>query len=252
MTARRAPLSPRQRTPPSHTDSGRNSSRDLDYCRRPLLAELTKLVIETLVISVYNSNMNQHELSLGLQHLSDLLQLEGDHAFSIVVCGVSALIACDLVQRTTKDVDILALMQGGKLSSPAPLPETLVITANRVAIDLGLPDDWLNNGPSSGPGGLFQVGLPDALEDRLTLKSYGTNLQVFYVGRLDQICFKLYAAVDQMGSYHGQDLAKLNPTLEELEFAITWVKTQDSSEGFLTMLEQYLMEVGHDDAVQFI
>ncbi|WP_205618969.1 hypothetical protein [Rubritalea marina] len=132
------------------------------------------------------------------------------------------------------------------------MPETLVSTANRVAIDLGLPDDWLNNGPSSGPGGLFQVGLPDALEDRLTMKSYGTNLHVSFVGRLDQICFKLYAAVDQMGSYHGQDLAKLNPTLVELEFAITWVKTQDSSEGFLSMLKLYLMEVGHDDAVQYI
>lgn len=89
-------------------------------------------MVKTLLISVYNANMNQPELSLGLQHLSDLIQLEGDHAFSIVVCGGSALIACVLVQRTTKDVDILALIKDGKLSSPAPLPEALISTANRL------------------------------------------------------------------------------------------------------------------------
>ena len=196
--------------------------------------------------------MDFKQLDENLGHLSDLLESSGSSRLELVVCGGSALIACELVQRVTKDVDVLALKEGGELISPAPLPENLVRQAERVAVDLGLPMDWLNNGPSSGPGGFFQVGLPLGLETRLTMKNYGACLLVHYIGRLDQICFKLYAAVDQMGSYHGQDLAKLAPALDELEFAIKWVKTQDSSEGFLMMLEQYLKEVGYGDAVQYI
>lgn len=198
--------------------------------------------------------MNKGDLDNALLHLAALLEVGGKtERYSLVVCGGSALLACELVSRVTKDVDVVALRDDtGELVSPAPLPEAIINAAARASKDLSLPADWLNNGPSSGPGGLFQVGLPDQIVSRFLTVDYGPCLAVHYVGRLDQICFKLYAAVDQMGSYHGQDLIALNPNVEELGFAIKWVKTQDSSEGFLQMLRLYLTSIAHADAVRYI
>jgi hypothetical protein len=47
-----------------------------------------------------------------------------------------------LVERTTRDVDIVALAdEDGALIDPAPLPEPLVGAAREVAEDLSLPGD---------------------------------------------------------------------------------------------------------------
>ena len=101
-----------------------------------------------------------------------------------MVCGGTALIAMGLYERTTRDVDILALSDdNGRLLDPAPLPPEIVRAADEVADDLGLPDDWLNNGPSSGDGGLFRLGLPRGLSDRLDWRTFGSHLDVGPVPR---------------------------------------------------------------------
>ncbi len=82
----------------------------------------------------------------------------------------------------------------GQLISPDPLPPGLSTAAREVADALGLPEGWLNNRPSSGEGGLYQLGLPDGLASRLMTREYDDNLTVCFVGRLDQLHFKLYAA----------------------------------------------------------
>lgn len=82
--------------------------------------------------------------------------------FGLVVCGGSALILTGAVPRTTKDVDVVALMENDRLSSPQPLPEDLLQAVREVAADEDLMEDWLNNGPSKDPQmGLFQGGLPE-------------------------------------------------------------------------------------------
>ncbi len=59
----------------------------------------------------------------------------------MVVCGGSALIALGLIQRATKDVDVVALMDSERrLVSPAPLPGSLLKAAKEVARDMGLPE----------------------------------------------------------------------------------------------------------------
>lgn len=98
----------------------------------------------------------------------------------IVVCGGSALILMGLVSRTTRDVDIVALAESGVLRSPDPLPAELREAAAEAAEDLGLQNDWLNNGPSRGEGGLFQMGLPAGLSERLKTQKYGTYLTVHF------------------------------------------------------------------------
>lgn len=141
-----------------------------------------------------------------LQLLNGRLALDEAPRYNLVVCGGTALNATGLIFRTTKDVDIIALMDDGEvLLDPAPLPDPLVHAALVVAENLGLPGDWLNNGPSSDDGGLFRLGLPEGIVKRLVWKTYGKNLRVGFIHRFDQIHFKLYAAVDQRGGYHADD-----------------------------------------------
>lgn len=193
------------------------------------------------------------KIDQALRLLDGRLKLNGNNRCSIVVCGGAALNALQLIQRTTKDVDIVALMDSSnQLVDPAPLPEELLTAAKEVADTLNLPQNWLNNGPSSGDGGLFRLGLPDGFKDRLIKHYQGEKLTVYLVSRLDQIYFKLYAAIDQFGSYHASDLKQLLPTDEELLGAVRWAATHDPSEGFRYAAKLFLKEFGHEQLADTI
>ena len=117
--------------------------------------------------------------------------------------------------------------------SASPLPPFLLAAVRDVAAATGLRDDWLNAGPAS----LLDFGLPPGFEHRTTTRRFGP-LTVHLAGRKDQICFKLYACVDQgPGSKHAVDLRRLKPSREELAQAAVWSKTHDPSEGFAQQLE---------------
>ena len=192
-------------------------------------------------------NYGYEKIEEALKLLDGRLTLNQSDHFSLVVCGGAALNAMRLIQRTTKDVDIVALMDSNnQLVDPAPLPEELLIAAKEVADTLNLPQDWLNNGPSSGEGGLFRLGLPDGFKDRLVRNYQGEKLMVYFVSRLDQIHFKLYAAIDQLGSYHASDLKQLSPSDDELLQAVRWATTHDPSEGFQIAIKLFLQEFGYE------
>ncbi len=209
------------------------------------------LRFERAISSIMQLKLTKDALDRTFALLSGLLDLRRAEPVHLVICGGSALIATDLRERTTNDADVLALMNpAGQLISPAPLPPLLLATAAQVARDLGLPPDWLNNGPSADDGGLFQMGLPAGLEERLSGRTFGPRLTVSFIGRLDQIHFKLYAAADQRDATHLADLAALTPTDGELELAARWAMTHDVSEGFRWILRELLEELGHGNAAR--
>jgi hypothetical protein len=196
--------------------------------------------------TINNSYYGYEHLEQALRLLNGRLTLADAPRFNLVVCGGAALIATDLVRRTTQDVDVVALMDDdGVLLDPAPLPEELVAAAGEVAEDLGLPRDWLNNGPSSGEGGIFRLGLPHGFTERLRWETFGDRLTIGFISRYDQIHFKLYAAVDQAGSYHADDLQVLQPSDEELLSAAKWSMTHDPSEGYLESMKWFFKEFGY-------
>ena len=214
---------------------------------------IISLDISAIVADNANMDYGYDKINEALQLLDGRLKMNRSHSFSIVVCGGTALNAMHLIQRTTKDVDIVALMDSNnQLVDPAPLPEELLVAAKEVADTLSLPQDWLNNGPSSGDGGLFRLGLPDGFKERLIKNYQGEQLTVYLASRLDQIHFKLYAAVDQFGSYHASDLKQLSPSDEELIQAIRWAITHDPSEGFQTAIKLFLQEFGYERLVDKI
>lgn len=161
---------------------------------------------------------------------------------SLIVCGGTALAALGLVLRTTKDVDVLGKFEKGEVRKLGRFPGWLSEAAARVAADFDLPVDWLNLGPESQ----LDTGLPRGLPERLKRKNYGKRLSVYFVSRIDQIHFKLYASLDR-GGYHVQDLFKLAPTSAELLKASRWVLTQDVSAGFKTILVSFLRQHGHEE-----
>ena len=185
--------------------------------------------------------LNQENLGSILIQLNDLIGLETEDCFELIVCGGSALIALGLVQRTTKDIDVVAMIANGKTIDPEPLPGELVKSAAKLAKFSGLPADWLNTGPAD----LFRLGLPEGFAQRLVTRVIGANLILHYTSRFDQIHFKLYASVDR-GGYHITDLLALAPTDEELRQAAAWTLTHDVSSSFREMLEFLLRELGYE------
>lgn len=141
--------------------------------------------------------------------------------------------------RSTKDLDLVALVQSGELISARPLPPDLLLAINDVGKALELGKDWLNAGPAS----LFEMGLPKGFETRMQPRHFG-GLTIYLAGRYDQICFKLYASVDQgPTSKHFADLKLLRPTEIELQAAKSWCITHDVSEEFAITLEQVVMSI---------
>jgi hypothetical protein len=188
------------------------------------------------------TNFNVKKLHDALSLLNDLMANLSEEHCGIVVCGGSALIATGLVDRTTKDVDILALM-GEQLLDAQVLPPYLVEAAKKTAKAMNLPENWFNSGPAE----LFRMGLPVGFSERLIKREIGKSLTVYYISRIDQIHFKLYASVDR-GGYHIDDLLKLTPTEEELIQAGRWSRTHDVSEAYAELLRILLKELGYADA----
>lgn len=162
----------------------------------------------------------------------------------LVVIGGSALTILGLVERPTRDVDVVALLDAGELRSAKPLPATIVEARNAVAADFGVGEGWLNE----GPGDLLEWGLPDGFVDRLTRRGFGSALTIHVASRLDQIHFKLYALVDQGLGRHEEDLRALTATPDELRAAARWAVTQDPSDGFRQELLGALRYLGVEDA----
>jgi len=185
-------------------------------------------------------------MELDFNTLENALELLGQrlanlkHYYEVVAIGGGSLVLLGHIDRSTKDLDLVAVIESGHYISANPLPKGLLkeIAAIGKALDLG--ENWINGGPTA----LLETGLPEGFEERLIVRKYGA-LTIHFAGRLDQICFKLYAAVDQgPSSKHFADLKKLAPTQNELMTAHRWCLTQDVSDEFSTMLEQALAALG--------
>ncbi len=181
--------------------------------------------------------------------LGNLMVTRQRPVLHLVVCGGSALIALKLVTRTTKDVDVLAIIENGQLLCARPLPDWLQEDATAVQVELKLPDGWLNDGPADEH--LFRLGLPGGMTERLMAKEFGPLLTVSFISRYDQIHFKLFAAADQ-GGRHFTDLEKLSPTEEEVRAATRWVFTQDDSAAFHQLIAEVLNALGHGNLIKHI
>jgi hypothetical protein len=178
-----------------------------------------------------------------LTALGDLLEARG-LAYSVVTVGGGSLMLLKLSIRPTRDLDVVALLENDTYVKADPLPGPLIDAARDIGTAMGVGGNWLNAGPAS----LLDFGLPAGFRQRTVVRRYG-SLTVQVASRFDQICFKLYAAVDQgPSSKHLDDLRLLEPTHAELLEAARWSTTHDPSEGYRTHLIALLKMLGITDA----
>ena len=191
------------------------------------------------------------EIEIILAALSEQLATEGIPHLAMVVCGGAALNILGYVERTTRDIDVIAFVNRDRdgaitLTKAQYLQPPVLRAAGRVQRDFDLPDNWLNTAPAP----VMDFGLPDGLMDRAVTGSYGNNLTIHFLGRYDQIHFKLHAAVDQSGGKHYDDLMALKPTRKEVEDAARWTMTHDPSEGYRAVLKDFLETTGYKDVAE--
>lgn len=179
------------------------------------------------------------KLDLALRDLGDLLRDRG-HSITICVIGGGALNLLGLIQRSTEDIDVVALVDD-TLISAEPLPAHLVDAVHEIARLHDLQPEWLN----SEPTGMLKHGLPEGFLARCTRRDYA-GLGVLLASRFDQIHLKLYAASHPRDKHYA-DLRALNPTCEELAHAAAWVRTQVVGDGAEAELKALLGALGVDD-----
>jgi len=194
---------------------------------------------------------DQKDIETILSALGEHLESLSAEPVELLVCGGSALIFLGLVRRATKDVDILAYVKrtrsgGASFIKATSLSEEFIVAAKKVARDFNLPENWINTGPTSA----VDLGLPHGLIDRVTTREFGQKLTIHFLGRYDQIHFKLYAAADQGAGVYYEDLLALKPTEEELEKAARWTMTHDVSEAYRQTLKDLLRYMGHNDVAE--
>ena len=179
--------------------------------------------------------------------LGALLESRG-HRFELAVVGGGSLVLLDLARRATRDLAVVALVNGDEYTTAQPLPADLVEAVSDVGTAFGLASNWLNNGPTE----LLDFGLPAGFEGRAERREYG-SLVLHIASRLDQIHLKLYASVDQgPRSKHVADLTLLLPTRDELLAAARWTRQHDPSEGYREELVQALQHFGVMDADELV
>ena len=190
------------------------------------------------------TSIGRTQLETALRALGELLEARELH-YEVVLIGGGNLILRGLVTRpTTKDLDLLGEWTADGIKPMRPMPEPLRIAVVDVARTYGLASDWVNLGPQS----LLDLGLPDGFLGRLERHDYG-GIVTWLADRVDMVCFKLYAAVDQgPRSRHLQDLRELSPSRDELLAAARWSVTHDPSPGYRSLLVDTLRHFGMEDA----
>lgn len=184
--------------------------------------------------------------------LEDLFSALGAHLeekgveIALVVVGGASLAAHGIVDRTTRDVDVIAradLSAEPVVLSPAsPLPEAFHEVVDVVARDYALPPDWLN----TVVGSQWRTGLPPNLMHDITWREYST-LTIGFVSREALVPLKLFASLDQgPNSKHWRDLIALHPTAVEIEEAAEWVSGQDAGAEFSKFVEEAVERLRRD------
>ena len=185
-----------------------------------------------------------------LRRLGSRLLYEYTDPIALAICGGSALNVLNVAQRTTRDVDVLAIVEetesGIVLRPDKALPDDFREVVSWVATDLQLDEDWLNMGPKDV---LEVYGAPKGMTDRWEEREYGPSLKAFFISRLDQVHFKLLAAMDPKArARHLEDLTeRIKPSEEEVSAAVEWLLDRKTSPQFRGRMRLVVGALGYDN-----
>ena len=188
------------------------------------------------------------DIEQALQAVGELVAADSE-SYAVVILGGAALSLLGVIDRATRDVDIVAFASDSVSAKapdlampPKPMPEPLARAIRTVALDFGLDETWLNTGPDLQ----MRMGLPEGMAERLEWRQFA-GLRVGLTSPRDLVSFKLFAAADDRpGGRHAKDLLALNPSDADLDAAADWVKGQDANvnefPGIVDKVVEYVRE----------
>jgi hypothetical protein len=186
---------------------------------------------------------DKSQIQEALLQVGRRLALADAGEFTLLVCGGSALNLAGIIQRPTRDVDVLGLIKGTEPVTVVAeqLPDELLHAAELVAREMNLPRDWLNDAALE----VQRLGLPPGIVERAHRLNCGPCLTVFFIGRQDQVALKLYAAIDrQKGQRHLKDLEAIGPTRAEMDAAVHWLLDRRTSPQFRRAVQAIARALG--------
>ena len=133
--------------------------------------------------------------------------------YETTVIGGAALIVMGITNRRTRDVDCLTP------SIPLEIQQAAKEFAKSES-DLGLDEDWFNNGPA-----LLAGDLPEGWQSRRVPLYRGKALVLITLGRIDCLRAKIFAYLDRQKDL--DDCVALKPSPDELKECYPWLQERD-------------------------
>lgn len=152
--------------------------------------------------------------------------------FEAVVIGGAALNLLGVVDRVTRDCDVLEPTVPPEIAEAARAFAALESTSGNA-----LQQDWLNNGPETLAG-----SLPPGWHARLSTVFEGEAITLRCLGRPDLLKSKLFALCDR--AIDLADCLALKPTAEELADALPWALGQDTNPGWPDHVRETFEDLG--------
>src|ERR1700737_783290 len=90
-------------------------------------------------------------------------------AYDLVTVGGSSLMLLGLIERPTRDLDVIALIGDGLYIKANSLPPPLLQGVGDGGGVFQLGPDWIN----AGPADLLDFGLPQGFSERTEVRRYG-------------------------------------------------------------------------------
>jgi len=147
-----------------------------------------------------------------LDRLDAKLKARGESR-ELTVCGGGALLILNIIDRQTRDIDVIA----------PELDPLLKAVAAEVGQEFGLEPGWLNNGPAS-----LSRDLESEWETRVQLIYKGQRLKMNTLSNRDLLASKLFAYCDR-DEDDLSDILKMQPSASEVESLRAWVLERDAS-----------------------
>lgn len=196
------------------------------------------------IFALFSMELSQQNLEKALRLLGNLLATRKEAGFWLVVCGGSALLAQEIISRSTEDVDILAMRDWeGGVNRAFPIPEALKKAAAEVANELRLGGNWLNSAASLHFPDLHL--LPASFWQELETREYSRYLKISFVTRSGQIQLKTYAALNRAKPRDLDELRTLAPTSAGTEAAVRWVLAHFPVLSHRDKLPDLVTHLGH-------
>lgn len=132
--------------------------------------------------------------------------------FSGVVIGGSALFLLEIINRSTRDFDLLE----------REIPKEISAAAKSFALENGLSEHWLNSDPVE-----FIKYLPSNWRSEIELIFEGEALQLWTIARIELLKAKVWAYCDRSKDY--DDILAMRPNAIDLENVKDWLYPLDTN-----------------------